>query len=297
MRLALDPRARRLLRRLPQNTVYTAMELVLLSLLALQCARLVWTIATPVNPIGNWQADSALRPAQAQPTTLLAEFDPFFRLSDTSAAPVAVTALDIKLFGTREDRASGRGSAIIGTADGQQRSYAVGDEITPGVILTGVGFDYVTISRNGTTEQLYLDQSPPADTVAPTSGSEDDDGPGGGSVNFAPPPAAPPSPPKTVAPPADGASAAQALAREARFQPRMNGGRVTGVTIQPQGDGAALRAAGLEAGDVILSVNGRRITSPAQAGSIAGQLGGAREVPVQVERDGRVMTVRVRPGQ
>ena len=56
MRLALDPRARRLLRRLPRNTVYSAMELILLSLLALQCARLVWTLVTPLGPV--WVAGS-----------------------------------------------------------------------------------------------------------------------------------------------------------------------------------------------------------------------------------------------
>ena len=61
MRLALDPRARRLLRRLPRNTVYSAMELILLSLLALQCARLVWTLVTPLGPVGDWKAGSALR--------------------------------------------------------------------------------------------------------------------------------------------------------------------------------------------------------------------------------------------
>lgn len=165
MRLALDPRARRLLRRVPRTNVYSAMELLLLSLLALQCARLVWTLVTPVGPVGEWRSTAALRPSLPSSPSLLGSFDPFFRLSG-DAGPVVVTSLDLKLFGVRVDHASGRGSAIIGTPEGQQRSFAVGDEIMPGVTLTGVSFDNVTIDRGGTQEQLFLDQSPPAEVVA-----------------------------------------------------------------------------------------------------------------------------------
>lgn len=159
MRLTLDPRARRLLRRMPRTTVYSALELLLLSLLAMQCARLVWTIVTPVGPVGEWKASSALRPVVAPSPDLLGGFDPFFRLTNAGNAPVVVTSLNLKLYGVREDRASGRGSAIISTPDGQQRSFAVGEEIQPGVILTAVGFDSVTITRSGTPEQIFLDQS------------------------------------------------------------------------------------------------------------------------------------------
>jgi general secretion pathway protein C len=166
MRLALDPRSRRLLRRVPRTTVYSALELVLLSLLAMQCARLVWTIVTPVDPIGDWKAPSALRVPLPGSQALLGGFDPFFRLSDGNA-PLVVTSLNLKLFGVREDRASGRGSAIIATPEGQQRSFAVGEEIVPGVTLVSVGFDSVTISRGGAQEQLFLDQSATTPVVAP----------------------------------------------------------------------------------------------------------------------------------
>ncbi len=159
MRLTLAPRARRLLRRVPRTTVYSAMELLLLTLLAVQCARLFWALVTPLGPIGDWKAAAALRPMAQSSPALLGGFDPFFRLTNASNAPVVVTSLNLKLFGVREDRASGRGSAIIGTPDGQQRSFAVGDEISPGVRLTAVGFDSVTISRGGTAEQIFLDQS------------------------------------------------------------------------------------------------------------------------------------------
>ena len=274
MRLALDPRARRLLRRLPRNTVYSAMELVLLSLLAVQCARLAWTLVTPLGPVGDWKAGSALRPVAPGSSALLGSFDPFFRLSGAGAASVVVTSLNLKLFGVREDRASGRGSAIIGTPDGQQRSFAVGEEIMPGVTLTAVGYDNVTVSRGGTAEQLFLDQSTPATVVAPA----------------VPPPAV--APPPLPVPTVTVNPMQTETGNEIQVQPRIEAGRVTGVTVQ----GSALSAAGLQPGDVVTSVNGQRITSAEQARGIAARLRGG-EANVEVERGGRTVSLRVRAGQ
>ncbi len=76
----------------------------------------------------------------------------------------------------------------------------------------------------------------------------------------------------------------------------MNGSQLTGVAVQPQGGGEAFRAAGLAPGDVIVSVNGKRLTSPEQARTLAGQLGGG-DVRVQVERDGRVVPLTVKAGR
>lgn len=268
MRLSLDPRARRLLRRVPRTNVYTLLELVLLSLLAIQCARLIWTIATPVGPVGDWKAGGV----PAAPPGLLGSFDPFFRLSATGG-PATVTSLNLKLYGVRQDQASGRGSAIIATPDGQQRSFAVGDEVVPGVRLAEVGFDSVTLSRGGADEQLFMDQSSEAAVVGPSA------------------PSAPAiqAPPSMVAIPAPAGPAD--LAAGIRLHPRMNGGRVTGVLLYPQGGGEAFRAAGLAPGDVLLSVNGSRITSPDQLQTLSGQLGAG--VGIQIERGGRVMSLRL----
>ncbi len=277
MRLALDPRARRLLQRVPRTNVYSVLELLLLSLLAIQCARLVWTIVTPVGPVGDWKAPSELQPAGAGSIGLLAGFDPFFRLS-TSGGRVVVTSLNLTLYGIRQDQASGRGSAIIATPDGEQRSYAVGEEIVPGVTLTAVDFDNVTISRGGVPEQLFMDQSPPAQTVGPP-----------GSPPAVPPQIFPPSPvavPVVVAPPPRNPAA------DINFQPRTAGTRVTGVVVAPQGSGDGFRAAGLAPGDVIVRVNGRQVDSLDRIRSIGADLGGARGAIVQVERDGRVITLR-----
>ena len=274
MRLALDPRARRLLRRVPRSTIYSAMELILLSLLAIQCARLVWTIVTPVDPVGDWRSGSA-RPMAAG-AAMLGEFDPFFRLNGDTG-PLVVTSLDLTLYGVREDRATGRGSAIIGTPGGEQKSYGVGEEVAPGVVLTAVDFDGVTLSRGGTAERMFLDQSAPATLVSPAG----------------PEPAVETMPALSAPAPAISGSRVP----DVSFEPRLEGRAVTGVVVRPSGSGDAFRAAGFAPGDVILSVDGRRIRSIDEARALAGQLSGAREAAVQVERDGRVIPLRVRLGQ
>jgi general secretion pathway protein C len=276
MRLALDPRARRLLRRVSGTNAYTALELVLLILLALQCARLVWTAVAPVGPIGDWRSESMMRPA-ASPAGLLGGFDPFFRLNGQSG-PAVVTSLDLALYGIRQDQATGRGSAIIATPDGRQRSYAVGEEIVPGVTLDAVDFDSVTIGRGGVAEQLYMDQSPAPNVVGPAAPAQ---------------PLAAPAAPLAVPPPA----VPRGFAADIGFQPRGSGGRISGVVVVPQGSGDGFRAAGFAPGDVIIAVDGRRIDSAARAQAIAADLAGARVADVQVERDGRVVTLRVRGGQ
>ena len=55
MRLVLDARARSVLRRVPVTKVYSALELLLIALLAVQGARLVWTVVTPLGAIGVWR--------------------------------------------------------------------------------------------------------------------------------------------------------------------------------------------------------------------------------------------------
>lgn len=282
MRIALDPRARRLFARLPRTSVYTLLELVLLSLLAVQCARLAWTIVTPVGPIGDWRPEASFRPAGQ--LGLLGSFDPFFRL-DNRGGPVVITSLDLTLHGIRQDEASGRGSAIIATPDGLQRSFSVGEEIVPGVTLTGVAFDNVTISRGGATEQLFMDQSPPAQVV----------GPAGSPVAVPPGPAPPAQGP--AAPASAPAAATSNLINEVSFTPRTNGNEVSGIIVSPQGSGDSFRAAGFAPGDVIVRVNGRRVDSAEQARSVAADLAGARDASVQVERDGRVITLRLRNGR
>src|SRR3569623_1162978 len=147
MRLVLDARARAWLKRFPRTNLYSLAEIVLLAVLAVQCARLVWLVVTPTTPLGDW------RPAApgfaGSPSAMLRDFDPFFRLSGGDDRPGVVTSLQLTLFGTRVDEAMGGGSAIIAGPDNVQKSVAVGQEIMPGVQLKAVAFVHVTLVRGG----------------------------------------------------------------------------------------------------------------------------------------------------
>lgn len=266
----MTPRGR-LSERLQRLTVFTLAELILLVLIAVQAARLIWTLTAPIGPVGDWRAASAQTPRGDG--TVLAAFDPFFRLS--AGGPVVVTSLNLKLTGVREDRSTGRGSAIIQLPDGRQLSFMVGEEVMPGVTLAAVGFDFVTISRGGAQEQIFLDQSQPA----PVAGAD---------PNGAAP--VPPGQPQVVTP--QGPQAAANVAGMVSFAPRMAGGRVNGVLVAPGSDGGrAFLAAGFQAGDVIVAVNGQRVTSLQQARAAMGSGG---TISVMVERGGRGVPLTVR---
>ena len=88
MRLKLDARARRILRRMPVVNVYSVVELALLAGLAVQCARLAWTIVTPITPLGDWRPAAPM--VVGSPADILRGFDPFFRLGGAAGAPATV---------------------------------------------------------------------------------------------------------------------------------------------------------------------------------------------------------------
>lgn len=273
MRLSLDGRARRWLRSMPHMNVYSVIEIALLLLLAVQCARLVWTVLTPVGPFGDWRLTDRTAGAVANRAELFRGFDPFFRLAGGGAA--VVTSLQLKLFGTRIDEVNGRGSAIIAGPDGVQSSIAVGEEIMPGVMLKSVAFDSVTIDRGGTIEQLFIDQSVPAPEAAAVAP--------GISLDGGQPAAAPPPGGRTV-------SATQ-LRGGIGFLPRTDGGRVTGLVLRPNGDGATFRSVGFAEGDILVAVNGQQITSPADAERLLAQATPGANVTASVERGANVIPI------
>lgn len=165
MAVSLNPRAERLLARLRTVSVYSLGELLLIVLIAIQCARLFWGMLTPLGPLGDYRALDRMA-AAAAPGPSLGAFDPFFRQAPGAQAPATVTALDIRLHGVSGNQATGGGSAIVSAGDGEQRSVLVGEEIMPGVTLVAIGFDFITISRGGENEQLFLDQTPVAEPAA-----------------------------------------------------------------------------------------------------------------------------------
>ena len=236
---------------------------VLAILTAVQTARLFWILITPVGPVNDWRAPTVNVVPQRARMALFAGFDPFFRNDAAAVSTQNVTSLSLTLFGVRANESSGGGSAIIAGEDGVQNSFAVGEEVAPGVTLDSVAFDHVILSRGGVKESLYLDQSVPAETVGPSAS--------GSSATT----------PATAN--ADVGLNAETLQKSIGFAPRNEGGRVTGLVLQARDDGTMLRLAGFQAGDIVVGVNGRPVSS---AADIASQIRPGARLSVEVERGG-----------
>lgn len=271
MRLNFDARAKAILRRVPVVNVYSLAELLLIGALATQCARLMWTVVTPVTPLGEWRPAGVVLPSA--PADVLRGFDPFFRLSgaaNPSGAGV-VTSLQLTLYGTRINEATGRGSAILAGPDSVQQSIAVGEEIMPGVVLKEVAFDHVVIERGGTREDLFLDQSAGGATPTPLSGDAQ----------------------TVAAPPPTSGITVQQFQREIGFVPRVEGGRISGLAVRPSGSGEAFRLAGLKDGDIVVEIGGRAVQGPGDVERLATQFADGGTMAITVERGGQRLPLSV----
>jgi general secretion pathway protein C len=84
-------------------------EGLLLAGVGLAAARLIWLLAVPAGPVGDWPGP----PAQPSLLAALPAVDPFNKGGGAAAGEAVVSDLDLVLAGTRVDGASRRGSAII----------------------------------------------------------------------------------------------------------------------------------------------------------------------------------------
>ena len=250
---------------------------VLALILLVQVGRLVWLFVAPAPVLAMTDAP----PAKPVDMSILTRFDAFFRTGAPSslAGASGAEASQLRLFGVRAG-GQGGGSAIIGLADGRQLSVGVGEEVEPGLILREVGPDFVTLARGESLSRLAFTETP------------------AGAASPPPPPSTEqvvtPSP---AAAPAGAVVDPQRLMAQASLRPRIQGVGVNGFTVSSAGNASELRAAGLQAGDVILSVNGTALNSPQAIGALRGQLASAPSAEIQYERNGemRTTTIRTRP--
>ena len=174
-----------------------------------------------------------------------------FFRSGSAGQAAPAAPADLQLFGTRLGSDGIPGSAILGPPDGDQRSYLVGEEVAPGVKLVAVHFDHVDLDRGGIRQSLYM------------PGAEDS--------------ASTPS----------GASIADAFT----LKPRMSGSAVTGVTVSPGSNKVPFAASGLRQGDVIVAVNGARITSLIDVQQLEASLAPGARLMLSVERGAQTVPI------
>jgi general secretion pathway protein C len=259
---ALRWRANRALPSGLPRTIASLTELLLLFLLVVQCVRLFWLMVTPIGPLGEWTGRQPVSIPYEDRIALFRSFDPFHPADSAQSGPATVTSLALKLFGTRVNEASGQGSAILAGPDGVQGSYAVGEDILPGVSLKAVSFDHVTIARDGREEAIFLDQS---QSVTPMSTG--------------------PALPSTLA------NGTAPVAPPVAFKPRMTGGAMSGLVVGSVA-GKPLPS-GLREGDVVTRVNGRAIAAADDIAVLQQALVPGAKVALTVEREGVALPITV----
>lgn len=235
-----------------------AIEVCIVVLLAVQCARLAWLLLPPAT-LGTLPATAAAAPPP-RPDRLVV--DAFYPSSD--AAPASADASGLRLFAVRPTQDGG--SAIIAAREGPQRAHAVGSEVGPGLRLAEVHADHVVLDANGRRSELrFADagaRAPSQPAVSPPAAAATSTGTSATAID-----------------------PAQLLA-QAGLSPVETGGRISGYTVIPRGDDAVLRQAGLQAGDVLLSVNGQELT-PERYAALADDLAGAPAITLTYRRDGQ----------
>lgn len=236
-------------------------EVLLWAVLLVQIGRLGWLVLAPGSVAG---APRVLTLPAEIPA--LAAHDPF----RNGAPATAATGLDgWRLFGVRT-AGDGRGSAILGQDGQPQAVYRTGDALAPGLVLSAVHADHVEF---GAGRRLMLDATAPATAMSAL--------PSMPSMPTAPPPSASPT----------SADIDPARLLDAGLQARTVDGRLSGYTLLPRGNSdLLLRAAGLQPGDVLLSVNGQ-VLSPGVITELANELKANPKAVVTFERDGETRTL------
>lgn len=204
-------------------------------------------------------------------------------VTDTTAADAPETALNLILVGLLADRDERYSRALIAVQNGEEKGYAVGDDITRGVTLQAIFPDRVILSRNGRLETLSLERDKPgaigSSGVAPVAAFED-------------------SPTQSSAQQLsqirqeilqDPAKASEYV----RVQPANVGGQLKGYRVYPGRDRAIFSSAGLRPGDLVTSVNGVQLDDPAKALQLLTDLSQAGQVNLVVERGGQSQNISI----
>jgi general secretion pathway protein C len=244
-------------------------ELAAISTLGVSLAALAWTVAAPRGAMSAGGADGV--PAHRPEPEILARLS---RLSDpfTSGRVMTADAVgDATGFTLHATRAmgGGEGTAILSPSGGAQGAFAVGEEITPGVILAAVASERVEIDVGGQRMRVSFP------------------GAGAGAVTQ-----------MATSLPADYQAAARAASplpatafAALPLQPVNRNGK-TGFEVTPQAAGGAFSAAGLRPGDIVISINGADAAS-ADLSTYRAQIASGQPVDIRFERDGQIHSARL----
>jgi general secretion pathway protein C len=268
---------------------------VLLVLLAAVLAQLTWKLLPAPDELAapplSRDAISAGESAQERKWNIaewhLFGVKPQEARRDIPLESMPETTLNLVLRGVFASTRPGENSgAIIGAPNGSDTFYSVNARLPGGATLKEVYSDRVVLERSGRLETLRLPKETLGDG-APASLPA-------GRQTASPFRGAPPLETRTLQEYRDIAlSDPQQLADVVRISPKNDGGRFIGYEVQPGRDPGLLDRVGLAPGDIVTSINGIALDTPARALGILRSLQGAEQVRVDYQRDGIPQTATV----
>jgi general secretion pathway protein C len=257
--------------RIHPRIAIAAIEAALTVALAYQAAQLFWIAVAPLAPFVPAMPVERISEAQIAGLT---RSNPF--LARQPVVPQAETGGgQFVLYGVRSGGKDG-GSAIIAASGSPQSLYAVGEDVAPGVKLKSVASGYAVLAQGTRNFRLSLPYDQTASgTMVPSYLST---------------PARPPAPARTVS------IDPKKFLAESGLRPRTENGQITGYTLLPRGQGEMLKQAGLAAGDVLIALNGSRIT-PERYSELEQELVAGPEVQLTVQRGSETKTITLATGR
>lgn len=205
--------------------------------------------------------------------------------------PVVQSRLNIKLLGTVV--AGENSAAIVAIGKGsEQEVFLIGDRIQPGVVLKEITAASIVIERGGKLERILLEQGAKLTAASPPAMFASFSG------------AAKQIHSETTTPAAQTTNRVinrthlqqqlqdfPALMSQAKAMPYWVDGKPGGFVISEIAPGSLYQQAGLQNGDIILRMNGEKITDAKQAMKMYQTLTNASSIDLKLIRSGQVRQI------
>ncbi len=283
-------------------------NIILIVLMSMTVANAVLFFMEMSAPASTSAVRQSVQPAESAPVYRVSDLELFGRAQ--AAAPTAVidapeTKLNLELQGVFIAEDDNRSTAIIGQRSKVGELYAIGDRLPGNATLASVYVDHVLIRRSGRMEKLMFSEgklnidktnaSTEGDRAVPRTRS-------GSTASRAELEqirdrlrnAAPPNP--DTGPTGNPSSGLQDYAQRLRQDPMsvlgevglsaVNDGESGGYRVDASAQ-SAIRQAGLQPGDVVVSVNGRPIGNVMNDTALIDQVMASSRVRVEVQRGER----------
>jgi len=286
-----------------QPHLITGVTLALVLAVAYGCAQLTWRLLPAPEPLPLPPATVSSTPKQnqtpASQTNTASQQLPQWHLFGqiqkvTKEVPkqevIPETKLNLTLRGLLASDTPEEGGAIIAAPSGKEQFYRVGASLPGGATLSEIHADRIVLEHRGRFETLRLPKES-LNLSGPTSSNIINSTPrtqmysGPGSFNSNTPTLA--SYRETLM------QDPQKITDLVNIAPVRKRGKFVGYSLRPGKNPDAMAQYGLQAGDIVTSINGVTLDSPTKGFGVMRDLATASTIDLEIERGGRRQYISV----